>query len=87
MAIARAVCKNPPLLLCDEPTGELDYSSGVMILELLRRINREAGRTVLLVTHNAAVADMGDMVVRMHSGEIAEVVRNESPAEAADIRW
>ena len=87
VAIARAISKEPSLLLCDEPTGELDYSSGVMVLELLRRVNREAGRTVLLVTHNAAVADMADLVVRVHSGEIADIAFNESPREAAEIRW
>ncbi len=87
VAIARAVSKNPPLLLCDEPTGELDYASAVMVLELLRRINREHNKTVLLVTHNAAVADMADLVVHMHSGEIADMVKVPSPKEAADIRW
>jgi putative ABC transport system ATP-binding protein len=87
VAIARAVSKNPPVLLCDEPTGELDYASAVMVLGLLRRINRQAGKTVLLVTHNAAVAGMADLVVHMHSGEIADMVEVPSPLEAADIRW
>ena len=87
VAIARAISKNPSLLLCDEPTGELDYTSGVMVLELLRRINRQQNKTVLLVTHNAAVADMADLVVHMHSGEIADMVGVSSPKEAADIRW
>ncbi len=87
VAIARAVSKNPPVLLCDEPTGELDYASAVMVLELLRRINRENNKTVLLVTHNAAVADMADLVVHMHSGQIADMVEVTSPREATDIRW
>ena len=87
VAIARAVSKNPPVLLCDEPTGELDYASAVMVLGLLRRINRENNKTVLLVTHNAAVADMADLVVHMHSGRIADMVEVTSPREATDIRW
>ena len=72
VAIARALVKQPPILLCDEPTGELDFETGRMILALLRRLNRENGQTVLLVTHNAAVGEMADRVVRLRSGEIVE---------------
>jgi putative ABC transport system ATP-binding protein len=87
VAIARALVKDPPILLCDEPTGELDYETGRMILGLLRRLNRETGQTVLLVTHNAAVGDMADRVLRLRSGEIVEDRRNPDPVEAEVLQW
>ena len=79
--------KDPPILLCDEPTGELDYETGRMILGLLRRLNRETGQTVLLVTHNATVGDMADRVLRLRSGEIVEDRRNPDPVEAEVLQW
>lgn len=87
VAIARAISKNAPLLLCDEPTGELDYESGVNVLKLLRRINSEDGNTVVLVTHNSAIADMADRVIHMHSGAVAEITEVTNPVDATEIRW
>jgi putative ABC transport system ATP-binding protein len=87
VAIARALAKSPPLLLCDEPTGELDFETGRLILGLLRRVNRQEGQTVLLVTHNAAIGDMADRVLRLRSGEIIEDRRNEHPIAAEDLLW
>jgi putative ABC transport system ATP-binding protein len=87
VAIARALVKQPPILLCDEPTGELDFETGRMILDLLRRISREHNQTVLLVTHNAAIGEMADRVIRLRSGEIVDDVRNPSPCDATALTW
>ena len=87
VAIARALAKEPPILLCDEPTGELDFETGRMILGLLRDLNRRNNQTVLLVTHNAAVGDMADRVLRMRSGVIVDDRRIESPVEAKELTW
>jgi putative ABC transport system ATP-binding protein len=87
VAIARAVAKSPDVLLCDEPTGALDYRTGIRVLEVLRQVNRDLGTTLLLITHNAAIADMADRVVRMRSGRIIETRRNEQPKEPAAIEW
>jgi len=87
VAIARALAKSPPLLLCDEPTGELDFETGRLILGLLRRLNRQAGQTVLLVTHNAAIGEMADRVIRLRSGAIVEDRQNPHPIEAEELIW
>ncbi len=87
VAIARALAKNPGLLLCDEPTGALDYETGINILGLLQDLNREYGTTVVIITHNLAVADMGDRVFRMRSGEIVDVRENADPVPAERIVW
>lgn len=87
VSIARAVAKNPELLLCDEPTGALDFNTGIMILSLLRKLNRETGKTVIIITHNADVALMADRVMRMRSGCIIEDYINENPVDAEDITW
>ncbi|HOT78194.1 MAG TPA: ABC transporter ATP-binding protein [Candidatus Wallbacteria bacterium] len=87
VAIARAVSKNPEVLLCDEPTGALDYSTGVLILKLLHRINRETGKTVIIITHNQPIARMGNMIIKIHSGEINEIIRNENPAAPEEVVW
>lgn len=87
VAIARALAKNPGLLLCDEPTGALDYETGIKILGLLRELNRDYGTTVAIITHNLAVADMGDRVFRMRSGRITKVEENPDPVPAEEIRW
>jgi putative ABC transport system ATP-binding protein len=87
VAIARALVKQPPILLCDEPTGELDFETGRMILQLLQDISREQHQTVLLVTHNAAIGGMGDRVLKLRSGEIVDDVRNSSPVEAGTLTW
>jgi putative ABC transport system ATP-binding protein len=87
VAIARALVKEPPILLCDEPTGELDFETGRMVLDLLHRVSRELSQTVLLVTHNAAIGDMADRVLKLRSGEIVDDVRNENPIAATELTW
>ena len=87
VSIARALAKNPPVLLCDEPTGELDSETGKRVLSVLRRINRDEGKTVVLVTHNSAIAQMADTVVRLRSGEIYKLERNESPIAPEKVDW
>ncbi|MDH3518809.1 MAG: ABC transporter ATP-binding protein [Acidimicrobiia bacterium] len=87
VALARALVKEPPILLCDEPTGELDFETGRMILSLLRRINRETNQTVLLVSHNAAIGDIADRVLRIRSGEIVDDSENAHPTEADVLTW
>jgi putative ABC transport system ATP-binding protein len=87
VAIARAVAKAPDVLLCDEPTGALDYRTGIKVLEVLHQVNHEFGTTLILITHNAAIADIADRVVRMRSGRILETRVNEAPKEPAAIEW
>lgn len=87
ISIARAIVKKPLLLLCDEPTGALDYQTGKSILELLIEVNRQYGSTVVIVTHNAAIGAIADRVVRMSSGRIAEIVINPTPATPEGIEW
>ncbi len=87
VAIARAIAKRPDVLLCDEPTGALDYRTGKVVLEALERVNRELGTLTLVITHNAAIAAMAVRVVRISSGEIAGVEVNERRASPAEISW
>jgi putative ABC transport system ATP-binding protein len=87
VAIARALVKNPPVLLCDEPTGELDFETGRRIIQLLRQINRQEQRTVLMVTHNTALAAAADWVVRLRSGQVDSCTPNPSPVDPAALRW
>lgn len=87
VAIARALVKQPPILLCDEPTGELDFETGRMILDLIQGVSRESNQTVLLVTHNAAIGDIADRVLRLRSGEIVEDTANASPVDAGSLTW
>jgi putative ABC transport system ATP-binding protein len=87
VAIARAIAKRPEVLLCDEPTGALDYETGKLVLEVLERVNRELGTTVAVITHNAAIAAMADRVIRLRSGAIVEVRRNERRARPAELQW
>lgn len=87
VAIARAVAKRPALLLCDEPTGALDFQTGKLVLEVLERVNVTLGTTTMLITHNSAIAAMADRVIRMHSGEISEIHRNERRARPAELEW
>jgi len=87
VAIARAVCKNPEVILGDEPTGALDYETGKLVLDVLREVHRSSGKTVVLVTHNAAIAGMANRVVRLRSGKIQEITLNPSPVEPKDLRW
>jgi len=87
VSIARAAVKNPRLLLCDEPTGALDYQTGILILTLLVKINRARGSTVVIVTHNTPIGDMAHRVIRMRDGLIAEIRENASPLPPERIEW
>ena len=87
VAIARAVAKRPEVLLCDEPTGALDYATGKLVLEAIERVNRELKTTTAIITHNAAIADMADRVLQMRSGAIASQRRNEKRAAPSDLMW
>jgi putative ABC transport system ATP-binding protein len=87
VAIARAISKRPSVLLCDEPTGALDAATGIVVLEVLERVNREIGTTTVLITHNADIAGMADRVVRVGSGIIQSVERNERKKSPREIRW
>jgi putative ABC transport system ATP-binding protein len=87
VAIARAIAKRPDVLLCDEPTGSLDYETGKRILEVIDEVNRATNTLTVLVTHNAAIASLADRVLRMRSGRIVAETRNEKRASPADIEW
>lgn len=87
VAIARALAKNPKMLLCDEPTGALDYNTGKAILKLLQNTARTHNMTVIIVTHNAALTDIGDKVIHVRSGKIESILLNEHPKDIADIEW
>jgi putative ABC transport system ATP-binding protein len=87
VSIARALVKNPKLLLCDEPTGALDYETGKTILSLLQRSCRERGTTVVIITHNQALCPMADRVIRVKNGQIESVTINEHPASVEEIAW
>lgn len=87
VAIARALCKNPKLLLCDEPTGALDYLNSKNILSLIQKVNTDFHKTTIIVTHNNALAAMADKIVRMKSGGIVEIRRNEHPADIRQLEW
>jgi len=87
VAIARAVAKNPDVLLCDEPTGALDYSTGVKVLALLHEINRETGKNVIIITHNQPIAQMADRILKMRSGQVVEILENKNPADPESIEW
>ena len=87
VAIARALAKNPKLLLCDEPTGALDYQTGKAILQLLQDTGRKTGMTVIIITHNGALTAMADRVIQVRSGTVASVTTNEHPVDIAEIEW
>ena len=87
VAIARAIAKRPDVLLCDEPTGALDYATGKVVLDVIARINRELGTTAVVITHNAAIAGMADRVLRLADGRIAGVDVNAHRLTAAEIAW
>ena len=87
VAIARALAKNPKLLLCDEPTGALDYNTGKSILKLLQDTSRSHGMTVIIITHNKALCDMADRVIRVKSGTVQSVVKNEHARPIEEIEW
>lgn len=87
VAIARALAKNPKIILGDEPTGALDSETGVIVLELLQKMCRQKGCTVILVTHNAEIAQCADKVIRMKNGKIREVKLNENPLSVREVEW
>ncbi|HEX6747111.1 MAG TPA: ABC transporter ATP-binding protein [Longimicrobium sp.] len=87
VAIARAIAKRPDVLLCDEPTGALDFSTGRLVLEVIERVNRELGTTTVVITHNAAIAAMADRVIRMSSGTISGVARNATKKRPDELEW
>ena len=87
VAIARALAKNPKLLLCDEPTGALDYQTGKAILQLLQDTGRRTGMTVIIITHNGALTAMADRVIRVKNGTVASVTKNEHPQNISEIEW
>jgi len=87
VAIARALAKNPKLLLCDEPTGALDYQTGKAILKLLQDTCRQQGMTVIIITHNSAIQGMADKIIKMKSGKVAEFIVNDNPQPVERIEW
>lgn len=87
VAIARAVAKNPKILLCDEPTGALDYQTGKQVLQILQDMSRIQGTTVIIVTHNAAIAPIADRVIRMHDAKVKSIEVNRHPQKISDIEW
>ena len=87
VAIARALAKNPKLLLCDEPTGALDSDTGTQILTMLQDMSREAGHTVVIITHNHALTAMADRVIHINNGRVTEMTTNDAPVHASTIEW
>lgn len=87
VAIARALAKNPKILLCDEPTGALDYNTGKAVLKLLQDTCREKGKTVIVITHNQALTAMADRIITVKSGSISSIRKNENIVDIADIEW
>ncbi len=87
VAIARAIAKRPEVLLCDEPTGALDSTTGVLVLEALERANRELGTTTAVITHNVVIADMADRVIHLSDGQITEITENEEKRPARELHW
>jgi putative ABC transport system ATP-binding protein len=87
VAIARAVAKNPAVLLCDEPTGALDSTTGVVVLEVLEKVNRELGTLTVLITHNVGIADMADRIIRLSDGRIGEIHVNTAKRPARELSW
>ena len=87
VAIARAVAKRPDLLLCDEPTGALDFVTGILVLEAIDAINHKLGTTTVVITHNASIAKMADRVIRFSDGKVASIDRNATRAAAKDLEW
>ncbi|MEL6181254.1 MAG: ABC transporter ATP-binding protein [Myxococcota bacterium] len=87
VAIARAIAKQPDILLCDEPTGALDYRTGIRVLEVIERINLELGTTTAVITHNSPIAAMADRVITLHDGRTVEVVENRCRVAAKELHW
>lgn len=87
VSIARALAKNPKLMLCDEPTGALDYQTGKAILKLLQDMCRERGMTVIVITHNSALTPMADRVIKIKNGKVSKMIQNEHPTPVEEIEW
>lgn len=87
VSIARAISKNPKMLLCDEPTGALDSETGVQILTLLQSLSREQDKTVVIVTHNSALAEAADKIIRVKNGNIKDIIINENPKAVSEVNW
>jgi putative ABC transport system ATP-binding protein len=87
VAIARSIAKRPDVLLCDEPTGALDVKTGITVLEVIERLNRELGTTTVIITHNAVIAAMADRVITLSDGRIASLQCNPARASAASLVW
>jgi putative ABC transport system ATP-binding protein len=87
VAIARAIAKNPKILLCDEPTGALDYETGKQVLQILQDMSRKKGATVVIVTHNAAIAPIADRVIHMRNAKVQNIELHERPEDIKDVEW
>lgn len=87
VSIARALCKNPTMLLCDEPTGALDSETGVIILTLLQKMSRENNKTVIIVSHNAVLAEAADKVIKIKNGKIKDIIINKTPLAISEVNW
>lgn len=87
VSIARAICKNPMMLLCDEPTGALDTETGVVILSMLQQMSKEKNKTVIIVTHNSVLAQAADKVIRIKNGKVKDITINESPLAVSEVNW
>jgi len=87
VSIARAICKNPTMLLCDEPTGALDSETGIVILSLLQKMSREKNKSVIIVTHNSALAQAADKVIRIKNGKVIDITINEAPVDVSEVNW
>lgn len=86
-AIGRAIVKNPDILLCDEPTGALDYNTSKDILQLIEDVNKKYGNTIIIVTHNDAIKNMADKIIKLKDGQIRKIVENENKISAKDLDW
>lgn len=87
VAIARAIAQNPAILLCDEPTGALDYQTGKHVLKILQEMSTKKGSTVVIVTHNAAIAPIANQVIHVHDGQVKKIEKNEHPTDISEIEW
>jgi len=87
VSMARAIAKNPQILLCDEPTGSLDFETGIQVLKLLKKFNQEQGKTVILITHNAGIAEMADRVFYMKDGRISQIREIDDPLPVEEVSW
>lgn len=87
ISIARALAKNPEILLCDEPTGALDSETGVMVLKLLLNMAKNYGKTIVIVTHNQSIAKMADTIIRVKNGKIREIINQDNPLGADEVEW